>query len=312
MCSLAGGGVAVGGRGEYPHLVLTGDTPFQSQPGGTPSSVDGGLGGILIQCQEGLSPLGYPYPGVSPSQTDGGTPDQLDGGTPEMLTDIHLWKQYLPIPCWYSHFNGQNLLRNFINIFRLTEISGVYRCLTQLHCDGYSSAMWLKFTQSALEVAGNKAVFSSGGQGNASVTIGGVALLINQGRLILRFKRNIPSRTTWDVDGDISTRGEQWVHVAGTWTAAGTAKLYLDGGLNATGYQQTFFPFSQYLPPVIHVGKLNDAGAHAEFVLDEWYFWDWELSGDQLAQVYEAYQTGISVFQISFISTFHELSVSRA
>ena len=161
--------------------------------------------------------------------------------------------------------------------------------------------MWLKFPQSALEVAGNKAVFSSGGQGSSSVTIGGVALLINQGRLLLRFKRNIPSRTIWSVIGDISTRGEQWVLVTGTWTPAGTAKLYLDGDPKATGQQQTFFAFSLYLPPVMHVGKMNDAGDHAEFVLDEWYFWDWELSGDQVAQVYAAYQTGTSVFQVASI-----------
>ena len=205
------------------------------------------------------------------------------------------------------------LLRNFVNILKLTEITDVYRCLTQLNCGGYSFAMWLKFPQSALEVAGNKAVFSGGGQGSASVIIGGVALLINQERLSLRFKRNIPSsRTIWNVIGDISTRGDQWIHVTGTWAAADTAKLYLDGALNATGWQQTFFPFSQYLPPVMHVGKLNDAGDHAEFVLDEWYFWDWELSGDQVAQVYAAYQTGTSVFQTSSFSSFHELSVSCA
>ena len=86
--------------------------------------------------------------------------------------------------------------------------------------------------------------------------------------------------------------------VTGTWAAGGAAKLYVDGALNSTATNSTYNVQGPVLNTKMTVGKINDGGNHAELILDEWYFWDRELSGDQAMQVYTAYQTGTRAFRI--------------
>ena len=72
--------------------------------------------------------------------------------------------------------------------------------------------------------------------------------------------------------------------MAGTWTLGGAVSLYLDGALSLTGVAEALST-SESLPLGMYVGKLNSAGSHAKFFLDEWYFWDRELSADRVTQV---------------------------
>ena len=81
------------------------------------------------------------------------------------------------------------------------------------------------------------------------------------------------------------------MHITGTWVAGGAPKLYVDGALNSTATNSTY----NVQGPVLNT-KMT-----AEFILDEWYFWDRELSGDQAMQVYTAYQTGIRTFRLQII-----------
>ena len=51
----------------------------------------------------------------------------------------------------------------------------------------------------------------------------------------------------------------------------------------------------------MHVGKIHSGNdKYGHFVVDEWYIWDRELSGEQVAQVYAAYRTGTDINQYSF------------
>ena len=158
--------------------------------------------------------------------------------------------------------------------------------------------MWLKFHQSTLNgIDEDKGVFSSGGHGNGKVSFGGVALFVEKdGPLKLRIKKKLNSIiSAWTCDCNITAGwAERWIHVAGTWSLGGGVKLYIDGALNATGNRDDILnPEDPVLPKTMHVGKLNsDNENYGQFVLDDWYFWNLELSGDQVAQMYSAYQTG--------------------
>ena len=142
------------------------------------------------------------------------------------------------------------------------------------------------FEQSILD---DRAMFASGGNS------GGVTLLLNQGMLRLLFQIISPNKK-WEVAVDVSNQGAKWIQVAGTWTLEGVVNLYLNGALNSTGAGEAVST-SESLPLGMYVGKLNSAGRHTKFFLDEWYFWDLELSADQVAQVYATYQTGTGTIQ---------------
>ena len=143
--------------------------------------------------------------------------------------------------------------------------------------------------QSILDIADDRVVFSSGGDS------GRVTLLVNYGMLRLLFQRITPNKK-WEVAVDVSNQGAKWFQVAGTWTLGGVVNLYLNGALNSTGVGGAVNT-SESLPLEMYVGKLNSAGSHAKFFLDEWYFWDRELIADQVAQVYATYQTGTGTIQ---------------
>ena len=172
----------------------------------------------------------------------------------------------------------------------------ICRCFTNLQCDGYSFTIWLKFPQETL--AGQKGIFSSIGRGKNKVTHGGVALLIVNGRLALRFKLTEGTKR-WKAKSVRSVQDNTWIHVAGTWTIGGSAKLYIDGVLNDTESEELCPEEDSVIRDTMHVGKISfGKDRYGNFLLDEWYFWDWELSIDQVAQVYAAYQTGSSEHSI--------------
>ena len=91
----------------------------------------------------------------------------------------------------------------------------------------------------------------------------------------------------------ISGRGDQWLHVAGTWKQDGAAKLYIDGA--EVDVDLSPYPIAQILSnapgPMMQVGRLSYF-YYGAFTLDEWYFWDQELTGDQVKQIYDAYKKG--------------------
>ena len=170
------------------------------------------------------------------------------------------------------------------------------RCLTKLNCTGYSFTMYLKFSNSTLEDRTIPSVFSSGGQ-NRRVTFGGVALLIRGGRLVLHFKRREGAKR-WVAINDIRGHGNKWIHVAGTWSLDGWVKLYIDGVLNDTGIEDIYPLEDQDLPNTMYVGSVNHTDdRYGQFVLDEWYMWDQDLNGDQVMEVFAAYQPGTHTFQ---------------
>ena len=158
--------------------------------------------------------------------------------------------------------------------------------------------MWLKFHQSTLDgIDEDKGVFSSGGHGNGKVSSGGAALFIEKDRpLKLRIRKKLNFIiTAWTCYCNIKAGwAERWIHVAGTWSLGGGVKLYIDGVLSGTGDREEILnPEDPVLPKTMHVGKLNSGNENCgQFFLDEWYFWSLELSGDQVAQMYSAYQTG--------------------
>ena len=158
--------------------------------------------------------------------------------------------------------------------------------------------MWLKIPQSALDASGQKAIFSSGALGSKQVTFGGLTLTIVKLDFRLNFKRKDNGGSKWKATSVETVEGDKWMHVTGTWAVGGTAKLYVDGTLNSTATNSTYNVQGPVLNTKMIVGKLNDGGNHAELNLDEWYFWDRELTGDQAMQVYTAYQTGTRAFRL--------------
>ena len=174
----------------------------------------------------------------------------------------------------------------------------ICRCFSDLDCDGYSFTMWLKLQELVLDET-QRIVFSSGALGGTEVEFGGITLVIIFPDLKLNFKYNDPDKK-WKVESAVNGSVNKWMHVAGTWTVGGAARLYIDGTLNDTDPGKTSaVSFSTILNPM-HVGKKNsESEKYGHFILDEWYVWDKELSGDQVMQVYTAYQTGTSTIQCS-------------
>ena len=97
-----------------------------------------------------------------------------------------------------------------------------------------------------------------------------------------------------EMSANVTGRGNQWLHVAGTCKQDGAARLYIDGA------EVDVFPWPlwygqnsySYHNQKMQVGRLSEYFYYGEFTLDEWYFWDRELTGDQVKQIYDAYKIG--------------------
>ena len=156
--------------------------------------------------------------------------------------------------------------------------------------------MWLKIDESMLS-DGQNPIFSSGALTEEPVTYRGVTLLIICDDIKVNFKRT-NDRKKWKAESNINGKANKWMHLTGTWAVSGTAQLYIDGALNSTSIENEHSPSGPNLPDTMTVGVKNTLqGKFGQFILDEWYFWDWELSGDQVVQVYAAYQTGDGTFK---------------
>ena len=151
--------------------------------------------------------------------------------------------------------------------------------------------MWLNIAESTL-FGGQRPIFSSGALSEKMVTFGGVTLLALDGEMNVNFKRT-NDRKKWKADSAVEGKGNKWMHVTGTWAIGSTAQLYIDGALNSTPIENEHHLNGVNLPDTMTVGVKNNLdGRKGQFVLDEWYFWDLELSSDQVAQIYAVYQTG--------------------
>ena len=118
------------------------------------------------------------------------------------------------------------------------------------------------------------------------------------GSLTLHFK--ITDGKRWKPKSGL-VQNNTWIHVGGTWAVDGEANLYIDGVLNNTKSKEVK-PEGPYTQKNMHVGKFNeteDRSKYGKFLLDEWYVWDRQLSEQQVAQVYAAYQTGIHAIHCS-------------
>ena len=85
------------------------------------------------------------------------------------------------------------------------------RCFTDLQCDGYSFAIWLKISQSALDGSGHKAIFSSGALGSKQVTFEGVTLVIVNRNFRLNFKRKEDGGNKWKATSVGTVEGDKWM-----------------------------------------------------------------------------------------------------
>ena len=125
-----------------------------------------------------------------------------------------------------------------------------------------------RFLQSALDVTGQKAIFSSGALGSKQVTFGGVTLVIVNHDFRLNFKRKDDGGNKWKATSVGTVEGDKWMHVTGTWMLGGAAKLYVDGALNLTATNSTYNVQGPVINTKMAIGKLNDEGNYAEFILD--------------------------------------------
>ena len=113
---------------------------------------------------------------------------------------------------------------------------------------------------------------------------------------MLHFRRREGAKK-WVAKADISDEADKWIHVAGTWSLDDAVKLYIDGSLDDTGTGRVFVLGDPDLPNTMHIGRVgHNNETYGQFVLDEWYFWDQELNGDEVMQVYAAYQSGTYTF----------------
>ena len=153
--------------------------------------------------------------------------------------------------------------------------------------------MWLKFLDSPPGYA--MGIFSSGGEGSIKVNGGGVALNKTSGQLFLHFKimETGSEGFKWEVSANISEMGGKWIHVAGTWDATSEARMYINGNDKGFGHKSAFQIDSRvYEEPKMQVGKPALTFENANFLLDEWYFWDKLLTAEQVVEVYQVYQQG--------------------
>ena len=160
----------------------------------------------------------------------------------------------------------------------------ICRCFSDLQCDGYSFTMWLKLL--VIDTT-QKHIFSS-----EYITLVMV-------RHVLRFNiKHANQGKTWKADTGMTGRINVWMHVAGTWKCCTAARLYIDGTLNATDLGTDESVAISSMPNRMHIGKKYSVNEkYGQFLLDEWYFWDRELSGDLVAQVYAVYETGTNIIQ---------------
>ena len=99
--------------------------------------------------------------------------------------------------------------------------------------------------------------------------------------------------------------------MTGTWAAEGTAVVYIDGVPKATTTSTSLSQDSGTSNRKLVIGKFNSGNdKYGAFDLDEWYFWDQQLSEDQVEQVYAAYQAGTPSFfvlneRLAYISKVH-------
>ena len=103
--------------------------------------------------------------------------------------------------------------------------------------------MWLKLQEKVLDEK-QRIIFSSGALGGTALKIGGITLVIIFPDLKLNFKHNDPDKK-WKVESAVNGSLNKWMHVAGTWTVEGAARLYIDGILNDTdpGKHSFCYPF---------------------------------------------------------------------
>ena len=112
------------------------------------------------------------------------------------------------------------------------------------------------------------------------------------GFLKLSFKR--VGNQKWKVKANVTGLSNQWMHVAGTWAPEGSVSLYKDGVLMDINGQSAPGKDGVVSKDTMSIGKmdLGDGDRYGQFAIDEWYFWDRQLSVNQVEQVYVAYQTG--------------------
>ena len=154
----------------------------------------------------------------------------------------------------------------------------------------------MKIPGYALVHPSTQGILASGGEGILSVVGGGVALYLYQSKIYLEFKKAGLLPVRQDLYTDISGSGDQWLHVAGTWKQDGAARLYIDGAEVAAGgpSHTSLSTALRYLIPKMQVGRTSNRNQYGAFTLDEWYFWDKELTGNQVKQIYDSYKTGAS------------------
>ena len=151
--------------------------------------------------------------------------------------------------------------------------------------------MWIKLHESMF--SGQNPIFSSGGLDKDIIAFGGVTLVAGGSFLKLSFKR--VGNQKWKAKANVTGLSNQWMHIAGTWALEGSVTLYIDGTLMETNGQSTTSGNTGAMKDSTTVGKMttsNGDDKFGQFVIDEWYFWDWELSRNQVSLVYTAYETG--------------------
>ena len=106
------------------------------------------------------------------------------------------------------------------------------RCFTRLTCGHYSFAIWVKFLESTM-IGDGYGVFTSGGVGNILHAHGALALFVKSGELAFRLKINVSNDDVnyykWKASTLVGEKKDQWLHLMGTWSADGEAKLYING-----------------------------------------------------------------------------------
>ena len=142
--------------------------------------------------------------------------------------------------------------------------------------------MWLK----AAETIPVGIVLSSGGNSN-KVNPSGVALKFESNGVLAFNARVRSTKKRWLIRHDVS--GAEWMHVALTWKQDGNMTAYVNGFFVETDPGVTYAPSSTLHTTNMVIGSHIDGNQNfGQFVLDELYVWDQELSATEVAQVYNS------------------------
>ena len=142
-------------------------------------------------------------------------------------------------------------------------------------------ATWLKLPQWMLNSGGaDKYVISSGGQ-KTGITTAGMAVLTKSGKLVVIFR--IRSTTEiWQKD-DITVQPDQWFHLIVTWNIFGYLSIFINADEKEATSVSSYSPRNALVSSALHLGKPNNGFLnYGEVEIDEWFFWDYELSYDQV------------------------------